>query len=166
MPLSAIPRRAAHGAQTWPAQTCAGNPDPNAPSIVRWIEWVRDTGDRSRIAEAARILKTSARFVFTDWERDLSPPGYPAPVNDYRPLLEATGFALERHQFWPHQDAMHRVFYEKMLLRQEELIRELDGKTAESNLREARAWLGLLDGVDYMQHSRRVLAAARRMGEK
>jgi len=61
---------------------------------------------------------------------------------------------------------MHRVFYEKMLLRQEELIRELDGKTAESNLREARAWLGLLDGVDYMQHSRRVLAAARRMGEK
>jgi len=40
---------------------------------------------------------------------------------------------------------MHRAFYEKMLARQSELLRELDEKTAESNLREARAWLGLLD---------------------
>ena len=61
---------------------------------------------------------------------------------------------------------MRRAFYEQMLLRQEELIRELDEKTAESTLREARAWLGLLDGVDYMQHSRRVLVAARKTAEK
>src|SRR5271168_1309074 len=117
---------------------------------------------RAGFAEAARILKPGARFVFTDWERDLSPPGYPAPVNDHRPLLRATGFALECHQLWPRADAMRRAFYEQMLLRQEELIRELDEKTAESTLREARAWLGLLDGVDYMQHSRRVLVAARK----
>ena len=58
---------------------------------------------------------------------------------------------------------MRRTFYEKMLARQEELIRELDDKTAESNLREARAWLGLLDGVDYTQHSRRVLMVARKL---
>jgi len=121
---------------------------------------------RAGFAEAARILKPGARFVFTDWERDLSPPGYPAPVNDHRPLLRATGFALERHQLWPRADAMRRAFYEQMLLRQEELIRELDEKTAESTLREARAWLGLLDGVDYMQHSRRVLVAARKTAEK
>jgi len=63
---------------------------------------------------------------------------------------------------WPRADAMRRAFYEQMLLRQEELIRELNEKTAESTLREARAWLGLLDGVDYMQHSRRVLVAARK----
>jgi ubiquinone/menaquinone biosynthesis C-methylase UbiE len=117
---------------------------------------------RAGFAEAARILKPGARFVFTDWERDLSPPGYPAPVNDHRPLLKATGFALEHHQLWPRADAMRRAFYEQMLLRQEELIRELNEKTAESTLREARAWLGLLDGVDYMQHSRRVLVAARK----
>jgi hypothetical protein len=30
-------------------------------------------------------------------------------------------------------------------------------------LREAKAWLGLLDGVDYMRHSRRVLIAARKL---
>jgi len=121
---------------------------------------------RAGFAEAARILKVGARFVFTDWERVLSPPGYPAPVKEHRPLLEAAGFALERHQFLPHADAMRRMFYEKMLLRQEELQRELDEKTAESNLREARAWLGLLDGVDYMQHSRRVMVAARKIAEK
>src|SRR5712692_4749340 len=106
-------------------------------------------------AETARILRPGAKFVFTDWERDLSPPGYPAPVSDHRPLLAATGFEVERRQLWPHADSLRRAFYEKMLARQGELMRELDEKTAESNLREARAWLGLLDGVDYMQHSRR-----------
>ena len=60
---------------------------------------------------------------------------------------------------------MRRAFYEKMLARQAELLREVDEKTAQSNLREARAWLGLLDGVDYMQHSRRVLIAACRLAE-
>jgi len=121
---------------------------------------------RAGFTETARILKPGARFVFTDWERDLSPPGYPAPVSDHRPLLEATGFEVERRQLWPHADAQRRAFYEKMLARQEELLRELDEKTAESNLREARAWLRLLDGIDYMQHSRRVLVAARKLAER
>jgi ubiquinone/menaquinone biosynthesis C-methylase UbiE len=113
-------------------------------------------------AEAARILKTGARLVFTDWERDLSPPGYPAPVNDHRPLLEAAGFEIELRQLDPHADMMRRAFYEKMLHYQAELLQVLDEKTAKSILREARAWLGLLDGVDYMRHSRRVLVAARK----
>jgi ubiquinone/menaquinone biosynthesis C-methylase UbiE len=117
-------------------------------------------------AETARILKPGARFVFTDWERDLSPPGYPPPVNDHRPLLEATGFEVELHQLGPHADSLRRAFYEKMLRRQSKLVRDLDEKTAQSNLREARAWLGLLDGVDYMQHSRRVLVVARKLTEK
>jgi ubiquinone/menaquinone biosynthesis C-methylase UbiE len=111
-------------------------------------------------AEAARILKPGARFAFTDWERDLSPPGYPAPVNDHRPLLAAAGFEIELRQLRPQADAMRRTFYEKMLHHQAELLQMLDQKTAESNLREARVWLGLLDGVDYMKHSRRVLVVA------
>jgi hypothetical protein len=52
-----------------------------------------------------------------------------------------------------------------MLERQTELTSNLGEKTAQSNLREARAWLGLLDGVDYMRHSRRVLVAARKLAE-
>jgi ubiquinone/menaquinone biosynthesis C-methylase UbiE len=118
---------------------------------------------RAGFVEAARILKPRARFVFTDWERDLSPPGYPAPVNDHRPLLEAAGFEVERRQHSAHADSLRRAFYEKMLERQDELTCALDAKTAQSNLREARAWLGLIDGVDYTQHSRRVLIAARKL---
>ena len=118
---------------------------------------------RAGFGETARILKPGARFVFTDWERELSPPGYPAPVRDHRPLLEEAGFAVEQRLLSPHADSLRRKFYETMLARHEELERDLDPKTAESNLREARAWLGKLDGVDYMQHSRRVLMAARKI---
>jgi cyclopropane fatty-acyl-phospholipid synthase-like methyltransferase len=121
---------------------------------------------RAGFTEAARILKPGARFVFTDWERDLSPPGYPPPVSDHRPLLQATGFEVELRQLRPQADSMRCAFYEKMLARQGELIREVDEKTAESSLREARAWLGLLDGVEYMQHSQRVLVAARKRAQK
>jgi SAM-dependent methyltransferase len=121
---------------------------------------------RAGFAEAARILKAGGGFVFIDWERDLSPPGYPPPVGDHRPLLEAMGFEIKLHQLGPHADSMRRAFYEKMLERQTELTSKLDEKTAQSNLREARAWLGVLDGVDYMRHSRRVLVAARKLIEE
>jgi ubiquinone/menaquinone biosynthesis C-methylase UbiE len=117
---------------------------------------------RAGFMETARILKPGARFVFTDWERDLSPPGYPPPVNDHRPLLEGAGFEIELHQLPPEADTMRRAFYETMMERQDELASVLDEKTAQSNLREARAWLGLLDGTVYLQHSRRVLIVARR----
>jgi hypothetical protein len=63
-------------------------------------------------------------------------------VSDHRPLLQATGFEVELRQLRPHADSLRRAFYEKMLARQGELMREVDEKTAESNLREARAWLG------------------------
>jgi hypothetical protein len=59
-----------------------------------------------------------------------------------------------------------RAFYETMLVRQADLLRNLDEKAAQLILREAKAWLGLADGVDYMQHSRRVLVAARRLAEE
>jgi ubiquinone/menaquinone biosynthesis C-methylase UbiE len=113
-------------------------------------------------AETARIVKSGARFVFTDWERELAPPGYPAPVNDYRPLLEAAGFEIELRNFDPEADAMRRTFYDKMLHYQAELMQAVDEKIAESALREARAWLGLLDGIDYLRYSHRVLIAARK----
>lgn len=113
-------------------------------------------------SETARILRPGARFVFVDWERDLSPPGYPAPVNDHRPLLDAAGFEIELRQLHPEADAMRRAFYEKMLEYQADLFGLVDEKTAESTLREAKAWMGLLDGVDYMKHSRRVFIAARK----
>ena len=115
--------------------------------------------------ETARILKAGTRFVFTDWERDLSPPGYPSPVNDHRPLLEASGFEVEARRLQPEADAMRRTFYQKMLQYEAELLQVLDQKTAQSILREASGWLGRLDGIDYMKHSRRVLVAARKSAD-
>jgi ubiquinone/menaquinone biosynthesis C-methylase UbiE len=113
-------------------------------------------------AEAFRILKPGARFAFTDWERDVSPPGYPQPVSDHRQLLKTAGFEIELRQLSPQADAMRRAFYEKMLESHADLLQVLDAKRAESILREARAWLGLLDGVEYMKYSRRVFLVARK----
>src|SRR3954447_1328731 len=39
------------------------------------------------LREAARILKPGARFAFTNWDRDRTPPGYLPPLGDHRPLL-------------------------------------------------------------------------------
>jgi len=120
---------------------------------------------RAGFAEVARILKPGARFVLIDWERDLSPPAYPPPVSDHRPLLEEAGFVIEKHVYSPRADDLRRKFYEIMIAHQEDLIGEIDQKTAESNLREARAWLGMLDGTYYLLHSRRVMVAARKRPE-
>jgi ubiquinone/menaquinone biosynthesis C-methylase UbiE len=119
---------------------------------------------RAGFAETARILKPGARFVFTDWERDLSPPNYPPPFSDHLAVLKAVGFEIEVHQVRTDAEAVRRAFYEKMLARQAELIGDLGEQAAQSRLREGKAWLGLIDGVDYLKHSRRVLIAARKVG--
>lgn len=117
---------------------------------------------RAGFAETARILKPGARFAFTDWERDSSPPGYAATLSDHRPMLTAAGFEIELHQVLAYAELLRRAFYEKMLARQQELIRAMGEHAAQSPLREAKAWLGLIDGVDYLKHSRRVLVAVRK----
>src|SRR2546427_11874784 len=72
---------------------------------------------RGGFAEAARILKPGARFAFTDWERDLSPPGYAATLSDHRPLLKAAGFEIEMHQVLAHAEVLRWGVYEKKLER-------------------------------------------------
>jgi SAM-dependent methyltransferase len=136
--------------------------DPRLSVDVIWA--IPDKG--AGFAESARILKPGTRFAFTDWERDLSPPGYPPTLSDHRPLLKAAGFEVELHQVLTRAEALRRAFYEKMLARQQELIRDLGEQAAQSPLREAKAWLGLIDGVDYLQHSRRVLVAVRKLAGK
>jgi SAM-dependent methyltransferase len=53
------------------------------------------------LREIARILKPGARFAFTNWDRDRSPPGYPPPLGDHRPLLEQAGFEVESYDLQP-----------------------------------------------------------------
>ena len=53
---------------------------------------------RAGFAETARILKPGSGFVFTDWERALSPPNYPPPFSDHLAVLKTVGFEIELHQ--------------------------------------------------------------------
>ena len=114
------------------------------------------------LREVARILKPGARFVFTNWDRDLSPPGYPPPVNDHRPLLREAGFEIETYEEVPDAEPKRRAIYERYVARKEALEGELGKDVVQLLMFEARSSLGLEDGIDYLAHSRRIFAVARR----
>jgi ubiquinone/menaquinone biosynthesis C-methylase UbiE len=112
--------------------------------------------------EMARVLKPGACFAFTNWDRDLAPPGTPPPVPDHRPLLRAAGFAIETYEEIPEAEAKRRAIYERYVASEEALQHEMGAEAAQSMLFEARRALGLIDGIDYLQHSRRIFVVARR----
>jgi ubiquinone/menaquinone biosynthesis C-methylase UbiE len=116
------------------------------------------------LREAARILKPGARFAFTNWDRDLSPPGYLPPLNDHRPLLEHAGFDAETYQVQPDAEVRRRAVYEALVAAEEDLIREMGDDGAAKLMFEAKGTLGLADGIDYLAHSRRIFVVARRRG--
>ena len=114
------------------------------------------------LREVARILKPGARFVFTDWERDIAPPGYPPPGGDYRHLLRAAGFELETYEDVPNAEPKRRGIYERYIARNAALERELGEDIVKMLVFEARSSLGLEDGTDYLAKSRRLFAEARK----
>jgi ubiquinone/menaquinone biosynthesis C-methylase UbiE len=114
------------------------------------------------LREVACIVKPGARFVFTNWDRDLAPPGTPPPVSDHRPLLRAAGFEIETYEDIPEAEAKRRAVYERYVASEEALQRELSAEAVQSMLIEARRALGLLDGTDYLVQSRRIFVVARK----
>lgn len=112
------------------------------------------------LREVARVVKPGARFVFTDWDRDLARPGTPSPVADYKPLLRNAGFSVETYDELPGEEAKRRAIYERYIAYESALRREMVAEELERVLSEARANLGLLDGVDYLAHSRRIFVVA------
>ena len=116
------------------------------------------------LREVARILRPGARFVFTNWDRDLSPPGYPPPLSDHRPLLEATGFDIEVYEEQPDGERLRRTYYEQLVAAKSALLRELGEDDAGKILFQAETTLGLVDGTDYLAHSRRIFVVARKRG--
>lgn len=123
---------------------------------VLWMVPQREAALR----EVARIIKPGARFVFTDWARDLARPGTPAPVPDYRPLLGNAGLSVETYDELPAEEAKRRAIYERCIAYESALRREMVPAEFDRVLSEARANLGLLDGVDYLAHSRRIFVVA------
>ncbi len=113
------------------------------------------------LREAARILKPGARFAFTNWDRDLTPPGYLPPLNDHRPLLEQAGFEVESYQVQPDAETQRRAVYEAVLAAEQDLIQEMGDEGAARLMFEAKGTLGLTDGIDYLTHSRRIYVVAR-----
>ena len=114
------------------------------------------------LREAARILRPGARFAFTTWDKDLAPPGTPAPLGDHRPLLRQAGFDIEVYEHLPQAESQRRAIYERFLAREQALRAEMGDAAAAALLLEARRNLGLLDGVDYLRHSRRIFVVGRR----
>ena len=116
------------------------------------------------LREAARILKPGARFAFTNWDRDRTPPGYLPPLGDHRPLLEQAGFEVETYQIQADAEVKRRAVYEAIVAAEQDLIREMGAEGAARLMFEARGTLGLTDGVDYLGHSRRIYVVAHNRG--
>jgi ubiquinone/menaquinone biosynthesis C-methylase UbiE len=112
------------------------------------------------LREIARILKPGARFAFTNWDRDRTPPGYLPPLGDHRPLLEEVGFAVERYEVQSDAE-LRRAYYERLVAAEEALTREMGAEATARLMFEAKGTLGLTDGVDYLAHSRRIAVVAR-----
>ena len=114
------------------------------------------------IREVARILKPDARFVFTSWDRDLSPPGAPPPLDDHRPFLRETGFEIDTYEEVPNAEQKRRAIYEQYIAHEETLAKEMSQEALQILLFAARRALGLIDGTDYLNHSRRIFVVAHR----
>ena len=115
------------------------------------------------LREAARILKPGARFAFTDWDRDRTPPGYLPPLGDHRPLLERAGFEVETYQLQPEDGVRRQAIYEALVAAEQDLISEMGDEAAARLMFEAKGTLGLTDGIDYLAHSRRIYVVARKV---
>jgi SAM-dependent methyltransferase len=110
------------------------------------------------LLEVARVLRPAARFVFTTWEYAQSPPGEPQ-VADYRPLLEAAGFAIERYETDDQFPARIRALSAALSAAREELRADAGQSMADAFVQRYADRLALLPGW------RRILVAARRASD-
>jgi hypothetical protein len=69
---------------------------------------------------------------------------------------------IETYEEIPEAEAQRRAIYERYIASREALHGEIGAAAAEAMLLEARRALGLLDGIDYLRHSRRIFVVARR----
>jgi len=85
---------------------------------------------RAVLAEAARILGSGGRFVFTAFELDPTrtqslPVVGTDPIDDYRPLLEEAGFTVEAYEETPSWRERLVATYEAVLARREAITEEM-----------------------------------------
>jgi SAM-dependent methyltransferase len=71
-------------------------------------------------------------------------------------------FAVERYDLQPDAEVKRRAYCERLVAAEAALVRELGEEATGRLLFEAKATLGLVDGVDYLAHSRRIFVVARK----
>jgi ubiquinone/menaquinone biosynthesis C-methylase UbiE len=106
--------------------------------------------------EIARLLQPGARFVFTTWEFEVTPPGWPPQLAQHHDVLAEAGFLVTTSEETPDWKRRELAVYERWLAEQDKLVAEL-GEVAAALIEEARAVPPLLE------HGRRILVVARRL---
>lgn len=110
---------------------------------------------RAACREVARILRPSARFVFTSWElfRPSVSLGLMA-VPDYRPVLAETGFEVEIYEETPNWEPRMRAIFAGIVAAKDHLREEM-GEAGATRLHQ---WA--LSRPSELADSRRVFVAA------
>lgn len=108
------------------------------------------------LRELHRIIRTNGRFVFTSWDYRGQVPWRPLQLEDHRPLLESTGFAVLAYDETDDWQARMAEWNRRMLAAADELAAELDLDPAEIRT-------GLEQQLEGMQTmTRRVFVVAER----
>lgn len=142
--------------------TATGLPDASSDGAMS-VDVIWSVPDKpAALHEIARILRPGARFVFTNWDRDLSPPGYLPPLADHRPLLDAAGFEVEAYEVQADGERLRGLYYERLVAAEADLLQEIGEEETCKLMASARGNLGLVDGTRYLDHSRRIFAVAHR----
>jgi SAM-dependent methyltransferase len=112
--------------------------------------------DKAGVAsEVGRILRPGGRFVFTTWDFDDTPLGWPPQVPHHGDLLREAGFLLKTYEETPDWLRRQVAVYDGILTAQPELVAELGEPAASDMIAEALRMPAVLE------HSRRVLVVAR-----
>jgi SAM-dependent methyltransferase len=122
------------------------------------LQYVPDK--HAAFAEIARVLGPAGHFAFTAFELESSrvaelPVLGDDPVGDYRPILEACGFSLDRYEETPGWDARLTAAYGAVIDAEPQLRPEMGDAATDSLLLEMSLTLAV------RPYRRRVFVAAR-----
>jgi ubiquinone/menaquinone biosynthesis C-methylase UbiE len=117
---------------------------------------------RESLRECARILRPGGRLVFTSWEQRIPMAFVKDPIADYRPVVEAAGFAIESYEYLDHSEGLMNAIYERIRDNADALAQEM-GEPVKGLIREAHFVPGLVDGINYIarEHGPHVMVTAR-----
>jgi ubiquinone/menaquinone biosynthesis C-methylase UbiE len=116
-----------------------GLPDAAFDGAISVVALLMVSDKAAAVREAARILRSGARFVFTTLEGTGLTRAGVAEVSDHRPLLEAAGFTVEVYEEIPEWRGRIREVMERIRASEAALTQELGEEAAQGWMRMAAA---------------------------